>query len=52
MRSIAGGQEVTPEAYFLIWFGLVGHSVGLHMPPEVFSTEAGTNPSERLGQQT
>lgn len=52
MKRIAGSQEVTPEAYFIIWLGLVGHCVGLHMPPELFATEAGTKTPERLGQQT
>lgn len=52
MRHIAGNREVTPEAYFLIWLGLVGHCVGLHLPAELFVTEAGTRTPERLGQQT
>ncbi|OJJ87239.1 ATG3/ATG10 family protein [Aspergillus glaucus CBS 516.65] len=51
MRHIAGGQDVTPETYLVIWLGLVGHCVGLHMPSELFATEAGARTPERLGQQ-
>lgn len=49
MRHIAGGQDVTPETYLVIWLGLVGHCVGLHMPSEFFATEAGARTPERLG---
>lgn len=36
---IAGSQNVTPERYLLIWFGLVGNRVSLHVPYEPFATD-------------
>ncbi|KAI9039074.1 ATG3/ATG10 family protein [Aspergillus affinis] len=35
MRQIAGHQNVTPEAYLIIWFGLIGNHLGLHLPSEL-----------------
>lgn len=51
MRHIAGGQDVTPETYLVIWLGLVGHCVGLHMPSELFATGAGARIPEGLGSK-
>ncbi|KAB8230666.1 autophagy-related protein Atg10 [Aspergillus alliaceus] len=39
MMQIAGKQRLTPEAYFIIWLGMVGNHVGLHLPHELFATE-------------
>ncbi|PLB46983.1 autophagy-related protein Atg10 [Aspergillus steynii IBT 23096] len=36
MRQIAGHQDVTPETYLVIWFGLIGNRLGLHLPSELF----------------
>ncbi|KAJ5385321.1 Autophagy-related protein 3 [Penicillium concentricum] len=36
MANLADAQSVTPGSYLLIWLGLVGHCVNLHVPREVF----------------
>ncbi|PWY76173.1 autophagy-related protein Atg10 [Aspergillus heteromorphus CBS 117.55] len=40
MRRIAEQQCVTPEAYLIIWLGLVGNRLGLQLPKELFTTES------------
>ena len=35
MTAVLGGTSVDPEAYLLMWMGLVGGSVGLHVPVEL-----------------
>lgn len=37
MAHIADAQSVTPGSYLLIWLGLVGHCVNLHVPRELFA---------------
>ncbi|KAI2715996.1 hypothetical protein DTO012A7_3483 [Penicillium roqueforti] len=37
MANIADAQSVTPGSYLLIWLGLVGHCVNLHVPRELFA---------------
>ncbi|KAJ5208157.1 hypothetical protein N7449_002536 [Penicillium cf. viridicatum] len=37
MANIADAQNVTPGSYLLIWLGLVGHCVNLHVPRELFA---------------
>lgn len=39
MRHIARGQDVHPELYLLLWLGLVGSRVSLHVPRELFANE-------------
>ncbi|KAL2215662.1 hypothetical protein M432DRAFT_138980 [Thermoascus aurantiacus ATCC 26904] len=33
MKDIGGGRDITPETYLLMWLGLVGNCVNLHVPP-------------------
>ncbi|OJJ36761.1 hypothetical protein ASPWEDRAFT_106862, partial [Aspergillus wentii DTO 134E9] len=40
MRDIAGQRGITPDTYLLIWLGLVGNCVNLHMPCELFATNS------------
>ncbi|KAJ6136002.1 hypothetical protein N7512_001162, partial [Penicillium capsulatum] len=35
MAQIAGAHCVSPDTYLLIWLGLVGHGVNLHVPREL-----------------
>jgi ubiquitin-like-conjugating enzyme ATG10 len=37
MAHVAGEQSVAPGSYLLIWLGLVGHCVNLHVPRELFA---------------
>ncbi|KGO39099.1 Autophagy-related protein 3 [Penicillium expansum] len=37
MANVADAQSVTPGSYLLIWLGLVGHCVNLHVPRELFA---------------
>ncbi|KAJ5550688.1 Autophagy-related protein 3 [Penicillium sp. DV-2018c] len=37
MAHIAGTQSVAPSSYLLIWLGVVGHCVNLHVPREFFA---------------
>ncbi|KAB8070683.1 autophagy-related protein Atg10 [Aspergillus leporis] len=39
MSQIAGRQHVTPEAYLIIWLGMVGNRLSLHLPHELFATD-------------
>ncbi|RAK98338.1 ATG3/ATG10 family protein [Aspergillus ibericus CBS 121593] len=39
MRHIAGQRRLTPEAYLIIWLGLVGNRLGLQLPKELFTKE-------------
>ncbi|KAJ5347725.1 Autophagy-related protein 3 [Penicillium brevicompactum] len=36
MAHLADAENVTPGSYLLIWLGLVGHCVNLHVPREYF----------------
>ncbi|CAI7633632.1 unnamed protein product [Penicillium bialowiezense] len=36
MAHLADAKSVTPGSYLLIWLGLVGHCVNLHVPREYF----------------
>ncbi|KAI9373327.1 hypothetical protein BJX61DRAFT_552311 [Aspergillus egyptiacus] len=38
MRDIADGHGISPEAYLIIWLGLVGNCVRLQLPSELFAT--------------
>ncbi|KAL2828653.1 hypothetical protein BDW59DRAFT_42173 [Aspergillus cavernicola] len=38
MREIASGHRISPEAYLIIWLGLVGNCVRLQLPSELFAT--------------
>lgn len=38
MAQIADAQCVSPGTYLLIWLGLVGHSVNLHVPRELVTS--------------
>ncbi|KAL2857715.1 hypothetical protein BJY01DRAFT_112642 [Aspergillus pseudoustus] len=38
MKNIASGREVGPEAYLIIWLGLVGNCLRLQFPGELFAT--------------
>ncbi|KAJ5585316.1 uncharacterized protein N7459_005116 [Penicillium hispanicum] len=44
MAQIADAQSVTPGTYLLIWLGLVGHGVNLHVPCELVISD-GSRPS-------
>ena len=35
MRELIGARKVSGIQYLLIWFGLIGASVGLHLPKEL-----------------
>ncbi|KAJ5774625.1 hypothetical protein N7457_009521 [Penicillium paradoxum] len=37
MAHVVDTQNVTPESYLLIWLGLLGHCVNLHVPRELFA---------------
>ncbi|KAL3470668.1 hypothetical protein BJX99DRAFT_239051 [Aspergillus californicus] len=37
MRDIASGHSLSPEAYLIIWLGLVGNCVRLQLPSELFA---------------
>ena len=39
MKQIAGQKQVTPEAYLVIWLGMVGNRLSLHLPHELFAKE-------------
>ncbi|KAJ5678607.1 hypothetical protein N7462_006851 [Penicillium macrosclerotiorum] len=44
MAQIADAQSITPWVYLLIWLGLVGPSVNLHVPRELVASDS-TSPS-------
>ncbi|KAJ5083821.1 hypothetical protein N7456_013248 [Penicillium angulare] len=44
MTQVADAQSTTPGMYLLIWLGLVGHCVNLHIPRELFASD-GARPS-------
>jgi len=37
LRSLTSGDHLTPEQYLSIWLGLIGPSVGLHIPSKLLS---------------
>ncbi|KAL4913201.1 hypothetical protein BDW62DRAFT_220842 [Aspergillus aurantiobrunneus] len=37
MKNIASGHGISPEMYLIIWLGLVGNYVRLHLPSELFA---------------
>ncbi|KAE8376841.1 autophagy-related protein Atg10 [Aspergillus bertholletiae] len=39
MKQIVGQQWVTPETYLIIWLGMVGNRLSLHLPYELFGTD-------------
>lgn len=39
MAHVADGQSVTTGKYLLIWLGLVGQSVNLHVPREIIVSD-------------
>ncbi|KAL6235148.1 hypothetical protein BDW75DRAFT_147370 [Aspergillus navahoensis] len=45
MRDIAGEHGISPEAYLIIWLGLVGTSVGLQLSSELFKATGIPEPS-------
>ncbi|KAJ6113705.1 Atg10p [Penicillium sp. IBT 18751x] len=44
MAQIADARSVTPGTYLIIWLGLVGHCVNLHVPRELVASD-GPSPS-------
>lgn len=44
MAQIADARSVSPGTYLIIWLGLVGHCVSLHVPRELVTSD-GTSPS-------
>lgn len=46
MRDIASGHDINPETYLIIWFGLVGNSVRLHLPSGLFAMAGIPEPSK------
>jgi len=40
MTQIADAQNVTPGTYLIIWLGLVGHCVNLHVPRELVALDS------------
>ncbi|KAJ5736683.1 uncharacterized protein N7483_001808, partial [Penicillium malachiteum] len=38
MAQVADAQSITPGTYLLIWLGLVGHCVNLHIPRELVAS--------------
>ncbi|KAJ5948425.1 Autophagy-related protein 3 [Penicillium verhagenii] len=40
MTQVADAQSVTPGTYLLIWLGLVGHCVNLHIPRELVASDS------------
>lgn len=36
MLAIHPGDNVSPEEYLLIWLGVIGAAVGLHVPSQIF----------------
>ncbi|KAL4996846.1 hypothetical protein BDV10DRAFT_195624 [Aspergillus recurvatus] len=45
MRDIASEHGISPEAYLIIWLGLVGTSVGLQLSSELFKATGIPKPS-------
>ncbi|KKK18828.1 hypothetical protein ARAM_005216 [Aspergillus rambellii] len=39
MRHIADRHSISPEAYLIMWLGLVGNCLRLHLPSELFAAE-------------
>ncbi|KAL3457776.1 hypothetical protein BJX64DRAFT_292821 [Aspergillus heterothallicus] len=39
MKDIASGRDLPPEAYLIIWLGLVGNCLSLDLPSELFAAE-------------
>ncbi|KAL2808680.1 hypothetical protein BJX63DRAFT_23487 [Aspergillus granulosus] len=39
MKDIASGCDIGPEAYLIIWLGLVGNCLRLQLPSELFAIE-------------
>lgn len=36
MATVTGGKTVAPDRYLLLWLGIIGSSVSLSMPVEIF----------------
>lgn len=45
MAQVADGQKVTTGTYLLIWLGLVGQSVNLHVSRELAISESPMGPA-------
>ncbi|KAL4737473.1 hypothetical protein BDV11DRAFT_206746 [Aspergillus similis] len=45
MRDIASEHDISPEAYLIIWLGLVGNSVGLQLSSELFKSTGNPKPN-------
>ncbi|EXJ81349.1 hypothetical protein A1O3_07639, partial [Capronia epimyces CBS 606.96] len=39
LSVLRSDHALTPEGYLILWLGLVGTSVGLHVPSKIFETE-------------
>ena len=37
MVSVHDGQSLSAEEYLIVWLGLIGSSVGLHVPSKLLS---------------
>ncbi|KAL2007112.1 hypothetical protein VTN00DRAFT_8550 [Thermoascus crustaceus] len=38
MKDVGGGRDITPETYLLLWLGLIGNCVNLHVPRELLAS--------------
>ncbi|KAE8147034.1 autophagy-related protein Atg10 [Aspergillus avenaceus] len=39
MKQIANPQHITPELYLIMWIGIVGSRLSLHLPREIFEMD-------------
>ncbi|KAJ9201133.1 hypothetical protein DTO027B5_7711 [Paecilomyces variotii] len=44
LTQIADGKNLDPESYLLLWFGLVGNCVNLHLPRELLASDNRQHP--------
>ncbi|GAD93518.1 autophagy-related protein Atg10 [Paecilomyces variotii No. 5] len=44
LTQIAKDKDLDPESYLLLWFGLVGNCVGLHLPRELLVSDNRQHP--------
>lgn len=45
MRGIASEHDISPEAYLIIWLGLVGSSVRLQLSSDLFKSTGISKPN-------
>ncbi|KAL2003451.1 hypothetical protein VTN02DRAFT_3762 [Thermoascus thermophilus] len=38
LRDVGAGRDITPETYLLLWLGLIGNCVNLHVPRELLAS--------------